>query len=212
MEEIFLSKFDNIDENEIIKNIETPKVEEKINKPIEKEIIKNIETPKVEEKINKPIEKEVKQKAVKKQPVKQESKKQIKEEPVKKASIENAVFIENKKVVKNTPKEIKQEKDFAVFNVQPKKQEPQFYYDPHNANRDINISFDLTRDQLRVIKIKTQQSINDINLDLIILNNLLSDTTNEYYQIYKNKMSLLKSELNFFQQKERIIDNMIKRK
>ena len=57
-----------------------------------------------------------------------------------------------------------------------------------------------------------QQSINDINLDLIILNNLLSDTTNEYYQIYKNKMSLLKSELNFFQQKERIVDNMIKRK
>ena len=55
-------------------------------------------------------------------------------------------------------------------------------------------------------------TINDINLDLIILNNLLSDTTNEYYQIYKNKMSLLKSELNFFQQKERIIDNMIKRK
>ena len=45
MEEIFLSKFDNIDENEIIKNVETPKVEEKINKPIEKEIIKNIETP-----------------------------------------------------------------------------------------------------------------------------------------------------------------------
>ena len=64
MEEIFLSKFDNIDENEIIKNIETPKVEEKINKPIEKEIIKNIETPKVEEKIDKPIEKEIKQKAV----------------------------------------------------------------------------------------------------------------------------------------------------
>ena len=45
-----------------------------------------------------------------------------------------------------------------------------------------------------------------------VTNNLLSDTTNEYYQIYKNKMSLLKSELNFFQQKERIIDNMIKRK
>ena len=30
MEEIFLSKFDNIDENEIIKNVEIPKVEEKI--------------------------------------------------------------------------------------------------------------------------------------------------------------------------------------
>ena len=49
MEEIFLSKFDNIDENEIIKNVETPKVEEKIDKPIEKEI---------------------KQKTVKKQPAK----------------------------------------------------------------------------------------------------------------------------------------------
>lgn len=215
-----MGKFDDLDENDIIKNDDIspveniePKIEIKEDLKIENVIKKEIKEPiiekpidnkPVEENIITPIEEKPEKKVIKKTKItvnKDKKQDKVIEKPIE-------------KIVKTEKVEIKEQKDsFPVFEVNtPKKitKQVNFNYNANASDRTINLN--LTKDQLSVSLIKTKQSINSISLDLIILSDLLRDQDSEFYTEYKNKQKALNSELNFFKQKERMLEKMLRNK
>lgn len=218
-----MGKFDDLDENDIIKNDDVspveniePKIEIKENlnteKVIKKEVIKEpvIEKPIIKEPI---IEEPIVNNIVEENiiaPIEEKPEKKI----IKKTKITVSKDKKQEKIVKSEKIEIKEQKnDFPVFEVNtPKKitKQVNFNYNANASDRTMNLN--LTKDQLSVSLIKTKQSINNISLDLIILNDLLRDQDSEFYAEYKNKQKALNSELNFFKQKERTLERMLRNK
>lgn len=211
-----MGKFDDLDENDIIKNDDIS-------------LIKNTESKneiKEDLKIKNVIKKETKEPIIEKpivnEPIVEDVITPLEEKSEKKVIKKTKITVNKdkkqdkvaEKIVKSEKIEIKErENSFPVFEVNtPKKitKQVNFNYNANASDRTINLN--LTKDQLSVSLIKTKQSINCISLDLIILSDLLRDQDSEFYIEYKNKQKALNSELNFFKQKERMLEKMLRSK
>ena len=59
-------------------------------------------------------------------------------------------------------------------------------------------------------KTNTLKAINDIKIDISILTSLMAQN-DEYYEFYNNKLTYLKNELNYLNQKKLYIERMLRK-
>ena len=227
----------NIDESKIIKKTTNSiKPVELVNKEQEQiinksELIDNSKKVKPENDVNIKLDNvQKKEKSIKNEPVAKSptEKSNIELDPIVKVKLEKNIKPElepkiekldkkseliNKQIIEPKIKEKKE--SMPIFNGEIKNGKVEitsqrkpinnFNYKRPNINTN-----SISLEQLRIAKTNTLKAINDIKIDISILTSLMAQN-DEYYEFYNNKLTYLKNELNYLNQKKLYIERMLRK-